>query len=324
MIGPLANPVRGYSRLRPERLFLARRSSTECGIALGIIVLTLCGFNATGRAGIIVAGTEQAHIDFAADPVFQSVGSVAGWDGAVWRMVGTGVLVDKQWVMLTGHQLTTAGYSTYRFSLGHDLFQPNTGRSVADAYYVNGTSGGNLFSPDFALLHLADPITTATPATVYGGNSLRPGTRVVFSGFGRLGYFPAGELPFDGLQRAGENIVTQVGPTSGMSGDRFGWDYGPAYRTASLPLEMNGSSFDSGSGTFAFIDDKWQLVGILAQVAPLTDTFAIRPAAYADWTTQIMHVPEPSNIVLTLTGAGLFFLVQRYSKRHNRYAGGFM
>ncbi len=72
-------------------------------------------------------GNEAAHIAFAADPIFQSVGSVAGWDGANWRLVGTGVLFRPDWVMLTGHELTTIGYTKYRFSLGNDLFQPIRG-----------------------------------------------------------------------------------------------------------------------------------------------------------------------------------------------------
>lgn len=285
------------------------------GLALACVFAALCGFSVQGRAGIIVPGTEQAHIDFASDPIFQSVGSVAGWDGSVWRLVGSGVLIDEQWVMLTGHELTTFGYSTYRFSLGSDLYQPNTGRSVADAYYVNG-SGGNFFNPDLGLLHLSDPITSVTPATVYQGNDLTVGTHVVFAGYGLPGYFPTGELPFDGLKRGGENIINDVGPNSGMAADRFAWDFGPAYGTASLPLEMNGSNFDSGSGTFAFIDNQWQLVGIVAQGAPLTDTVAVRPVAYSPWTNEIMGVPEPSSFVLALTGAaGGWMLIRRRNRR---------
>lgn len=284
------------------------------GIALAAILAALCGFSVKSRAGVIVPGTEAAHIAFAADPIFQSVGSVAGWDGANWRLVGTGVLIDTDWVMLTGHELTTFGYTTYRFSLGNDLFQPNTGRSVADAYYVAG-SGGNFFNPDLGLMHLSDPITSVAPAVIYDGDGLTVGTRVVMAGYGLPAYFPTGELAFDGKKRGGENIIDEIGPNAGMAADRFGWDFGPAYGTPSQPLEMSGSNFDSGSGTFAFIDGKWQLVGIVAQGAPLRYTVAVRPSAYTPWTNEIMGVPEPSSFLLALTGAAGIWIVTRISKR---------
>lgn len=284
------------------------------GLALVIVFAALCGFSNQGRAGIIIPGNEQAHIDYAYDPIFQSVGSVAGWDGTNWRLVGSGVLIEESWVMLTGHQLTTFGYSTYRFSLGNDLFQPHNGRSVAEEYFIAG-SGGNLFSPDLALLRLADPITTVTPAVIYQGSGLTEGMHVAFAGYGLPGYYPSGELPFDGLKRAGENIIVDVGPTAGMSADRFKWDFGPANGTPSLALEMNGSNFDSGGGVFANIEDQWQLVGIVTGGVPLRSTFAVQPIAYSAWTSQVMSVPEPSSLILGLSGiVGLWILRYRMRK----------
>lgn len=292
-----------------NRLVILKR-----GIALAVVLAALCGFSVKSRAGVIVPGTEAAHIAFAADPIFQSVGSVAGWDGANWRLVGTGVLIDQDWVMLTGHELTTFGYTTYRFSLGNDLFQPNTGRSVADAYYVAG-SGGNFFNPDLGLMHLSDPITSVTPAVIYHGDDLTVGTRVVFAGYGLPAYFPTGELAFDGKKRGGENLIENIGPTSFLAADRIEWDFGPATGTSSLPLEMSASNFDSGSGTFAFIDGQWQLVGIVAQGAPLRSTVAVRPSAYSAWTNEIIGVPEPSSFLLALTGAAGAWMVARFRGR---------
>lgn len=280
------------------------------GLALAVVFAVLCGFNVQSRAGIIIPGNEQAHIDYAYDPIFQAVGSVAGWDGTNWRLVGSGVLIDESWVMLTGHQVTR-GYEAYRFSLGNDLFQPHNGRSIAEAYYYNG-SGGNLFSPDLALLKLQESITSVTPAVIYQGNDLAVGMHIAFAGYGLPGYYPTGELAFDGLKRAGENIISEVGPNAGMSADRFKWDFGPANGTPSLSLEMNGSNYHSGGGVFANIDDQWQLVGIMTQVVPMRSTFAIRPDAYSIWTNQVMSVPEPSSLVLAMTGvAGIWMILRR-------------
>lgn len=208
------------------------RSRTVRGVSLAVVLAALCGFSKQGQAGIIVPGTEQAHIDFAADPVFAPVGWVSGWDGAAWRTVGSGTLVKSDKVLLSGHQLTTFGYTQFRFSLGPSVFLPNTGRSVASSYDVLG-SGGNLFTPDLGVLTLAAPITSVTPATVFMDGDLAEGMRVTWAGYGVPSYFPSGDLAFDGLKRGGENLISSLGPT-----DRFRFDFGPAYGTTSLPLEM--------------------------------------------------------------------------------------
>lgn len=292
-----------------SRFLVFKRGIALAVIRFAFVAAALCGFSVQGRAGVIVPGTEQAHINFAADPIFQSVGWVSGFDGTQWFTVGTGVLIEDDWVMLTGHELTTFGYTTYRFSLGPSVFLPNTGRSVASAYYVAG-SGGTLFSPDLALMHLSTPLS-GKKAKVYDGDDLSVGTRVVMAGYGRPAYFPSGELAFDGIKRAGENIIKEIGPNAALGADRFLWDFGPAWGTPSLPLEMGGSNFDSGGGTFAFVDGQWQLVGIMDQRVGFTDTIALRPTAYREWTNQIMGVPEPSSFLLALMGvAGAWIFVR--------------
>lgn len=274
----------------------------------------LCGLSIQSRAGVMRTDVaSSAYQAFATDPIFQSVGSVAGWDGANWRLVGTGVLIEDDWVMLTGHELTTFGYTTYRFSLGNDLFQPNTGRSVARSYFVAG-SGGNVFNPDLGLMHLSDPITSVTPAVIYDGDHLTVGTRVVMAGYGLPAYFPTGELAFDGKKRAGENIIKEIGPNSALGADRILWDFGPAAGTPSLALELGASNFDSGSGAFAFLDGQWQLVGIVSQKVALRETIAVRPSEYAAWTNEIIGVPEPSSLLLAASGfAVLSFMLRRIS-----------
>lgn len=293
-----------------SRFVVFKRGIALAVIRFAFVAAALCGFTVQGRAGVMRTDVaSSAYQAFAADPIFQSVGSVAGWDGANWRLVGSGVLIDDDWVMLTGHQLDN-GFSSYRFSLGNDLFLPNTGRSVASSYYVAG-SGGTLFSPDLALMHLSTPLS-GKKAKVYDGDDLSVGMRVVMAGYGSPAYFPTGELAFDGKKRAGENIIKEIGPNAALGADRFLWDFGPAWGTPSLPLEMGGSGGDSGGGTFAFIDGQWQLVGIMDQRVGFTDTIALRPTAYREWTNQIMGVPEPSSLLLTLSGmAGAWMLFRR-------------
>lgn len=283
------------------------------GISLALTLVALCGFSKQGQAGIIVPGTEQAHIDFAADPVFAPVGWVSGWDGAAWRTVGSGTLVKSDKVLTAGHVLTTFGYTQFRFSLGPSVFLPNTGRSVASSYDILGI-GGNPFSPDLAVLSLENPILSATPATIYMGNDLNVGDRVIFADYGVLGYYPSGELPADGIKRAGENLIQFIGPSSFLGPDRITWDFGPAWGTPSLPLEQNGSNFSSGGGVFAYLEGSWQLAAVISGGAPLTDTLAVRPMMHMDFlqSTGVVSVPEPSTFMLVLTAVPFFVIAKRH------------
>ncbi len=294
------------------------RNVFQRGLALGVVAFSLCGMMASqGRAGIIVPGTEQAHIDFAADPVFAPVGWVSGWDGAAWRTVGSGTLVKSDKVLTAGHVLTTFGYTQFRFSLGPSVFLPNTGRSVASSYDILGI-GGNPVDPDLAVLTLENPITSATPASIYMGNDLQVGDRVIFADYGVLGYYPTGELPADGIKRAGENLIRFIGPDAVLGPDRITWDFGPAHGTPSLPLEQNGSNFSSGGGVFGFVDDNWQLVGVISGGVPLRDTLAVRPAIHSQWVSEVVGVPEPSTLLLTLSAVPFFAFYKWHKRLRNR------
>lgn len=288
------------------------RQFLKRGLALGVIIFSLCGMvTKQGLAGIIIPGNEQAHIDFAQDPVFDPVGRVEGFDGTVWRLLGTGTLVKDNKVLTAGHVLPTTGYTQFRFSLGSSAFLPNTGRAFVGSYDILGV-GGNPVDPDLAVLTLTDPITSVMPAKIYMGTDLSVGDRVIFADYGLLGYYPSGELPFDGLKRASENLIQFIGPRAALGADRITWDFGPAWGTPSLPLEGNGSNLSSGGGTFALIEDEWQLVGVISGGIPLRETLAVRPAIHAEWVHQMVGVPEPSTILLVLTAVPFFMLAKRH------------
>lgn len=290
------------------------RSCFKRGLVLGVVAFSLCGMlSSQGRAGIIVPGTEQAHIDFAADPVFAPVGRVEGFDGSVWRLLGTGTLVKDNKVLTAGHVPPATGYTQFRFSLGPSAFLPNTGRSFVSTVDILGI-GGNPVDPDLAVLTLTDPITSVAPATIYMGNDINVGDRVIFADYGVLGYYPSGELPADGIKRAGENLIRFIGPDAVLGPDRILWDFGPANGTPSLLLEQNGSNLSSGGGTFAFIEDEWQLVAVISGAVPLRQTLAVRPAVHADWTNQMVGVPEPSTFLLVLTSVPFFMLLKSYQR----------
>ena len=94
-------------------------------------------------------------------------------------------------------------------------------------------------------------------------------------------------------------------------------DFGPAWGTSTLPLEMQGSNGDSGGGWFADMGNNMQLIGLTAFGRGDNDnTGVIRPAVYKEWINQYVpsaSTPEPSSVVLLLTSVP--FALRRLRER---------
>lgn len=294
--------------MNPQRYCGQRSLVQRIGFAVLVVTFSLAACKAP--AGIIVAGTEQAHLDFANDPMFQSVGWVRGINGGSFA-AGSGVLIAPDWVLTVGHVVTRddmLGWTAMQFSFDN-AFNPNRVLHPADAWYAypgfvsdHGAGGAN----DIGLIHLADPITNVIPAKLYDGD-VPVGTHAYLSGYGVQGYTPPSHLlPFDGEQRAGENVVDGIGDDILGIGNQFlTLDWGPVFRTPSLPLEFGGSNFDSGGGVFANMNGQVQLIALMAFVnGDFYSTGAIRPAVYLPWIhSYVTSVPEPSAALLLLTAA---------------------
>jgi len=277
------------------------------------LLVLLCGVVSSAQAGIIEVGTEQGHIDYAADPIFQAAGWLAGYNADGGFFAGSAVLIAPDWVLTAGHVVDNpnlADYTSMKFSLSSSVYTQPPNYVAADAWYVLGADT-SLFGADIALVHLAESITSVTPANLYTGSALPSGTHIDFAGYGVPGYYPTGYLAFDGIKRGGENLIDIVGNGVGFGTQYFTFDFGPADGTTSLALEMGGTSFDSGSPVFAFVDGQPQLIGINVRVSGLVDTFAIRPEAYSDWINQTTSVPEPSTLVLMLCGTSALWLASQ-------------
>lgn len=163
-----------------------------------------------------------------------------------------------------------------------------------------GDSGG-------ALIHLSVPIVGVTPAIVYSGE-VEVGTHAYWSGYGLRGYYPSGETNISGFKMGGENIIDRIGwPLLGIQEQYMMADFGSAWGTPTLPLEMGGTNGDSGSGWFADINGQVQLIGLATLGrGQFSNTGVIRPAVYQDWIQSfVTPVPEPSTVALMISSLPL-------------------
>ncbi len=260
---------------------------------------------------------------FANDRMFDSVGWLRGIndddDGFV---AGSAVLIDPYWVLTATHVTLWTGndrsFSELSFSLSRSIFDDDPNFVDAGEWFT--FPGYNSFpgrGNDIALVRLVDPIFDVIPAERYRGTD-ELGMRVNTVGYGNPGVWP-NERPFDGVQRAGENIVDCFGCLAAVNNNYIlaEFDDGLDRLRPALPLEWAGSNVDSGGGWFADVDGNMQLVGISAFVRGNSNTTgASRVSLYNDWIDETIatnSVPEPSSLVMFAFGS-LGLLLRRGRK----------
>lgn len=275
-----------------------------------LLVLILLAFPSAARAAIYEtqAALEQGQ-NLALDPMFDSVGYVSSFDDLGEFFRGSGVLIDPHWVLTAGHNLIKQGtgitpQDAVGFSLNQSWFDVPTNVIMSDAFYVfpgytaDASPGTNT---DIGLMHLVDPIFDVLPAERFRGTD-EPGKHVYAAGYGDPGVWPnIGD--FDGLKRAGENVVDCFGCLAAVDAQYMLADFGPDWFTPVLPMEWQSSPGDSGGAWLAELDGRMQLVGINTFTRGNNNlSGAIRVSLYNDWIDETMalhtEVPEPSTFVM--------------------------
>jgi len=274
-------------------------------ISYFVVAIAILASASPAKAGIIVAGTEQDHLTMATDPMFQSVGWLRGVNSSGGFIAGSGVLISPEWILTAAHVVDN-GWDSVAFSL--DAYAGDPGRTLhaTDGIYMYPgfvSDGGAGTNNDIALVHLSVPILGIVPADIYLGD-VPLGTHAYWSGYGKLGYYPSGETNNAGYKRGGENVIDRIGwSLLGIQEQYLLADFGPAWGTETLPLEMGGSNGDSGSGWFADINGHLQLIGLATFIrGDFDNTGIIRPAMYSSWINEVTgtSVPEPSSALMML------------------------
>jgi secreted trypsin-like serine protease len=252
------------------------RPSKGCAMrnkVLTILGAALAGMTLAAPAGALVIrdGTADSLYTNLANS-YSSVGQVYGTDSQ-GAYAASGVLIAPNWVLTAGH--VTSGATSLEFFLdGGGTNFTRVGGISANQWYSYPKWNGNLsLGYDIGLFHLSTSEScvsggTCAVAQRYTGTSElnQVGTEV---GFGMTGTGSTGATTFDGLKRAGENMVDAVYRTSGQTSRILLADFDSGLSSdnnfgskSPRALESLIAPGDSGGGLFENIGGINFLVGI--------------------------------------------------------------
>jgi hypothetical protein len=288
---------------RPERI---RRNRVRAVVVSCAMVLSLFFASTPAQAGLFnTTEALNASDEYAADPMFDSVGFMYYNNGSFWDRGGSGVLIAPDWVITAGHNLLIDGsISQLRFYTGLDLFSGNYQYTAADSWYVypgyvdNAIPGTNV---DLALVHLSTPITDIAPAVLFSGQD-QSGTLMYMAGYGVPGTRDSGVQTFDAVKRAGSNFADF---DTAFAQDQY-WvsSFSTLGSSDVQALEWQSTPGDSGGGWFATIGGTTYLVGINCFEAEYYSySGALRVSPYDEWISSTTQVPEPGTLLMFASGS---------------------
>ncbi|MBI3709862.1 MAG: trypsin-like serine protease [Proteobacteria bacterium] len=240
---------------------------------LTILGAALAGMTLAAPAGALVIrdGTADSLYTNLANS-YSSVGQIYGTDSQ-GAFAASGVLIAPGWVLTAGHVTSGATSLTFFLDSGGTNFTRSGGVS-ASQWYSNPRWNGNLsLGYDIGLIHLGTSEScvsggTCAVAQRYTGTSELGGVGTEV-GFGMTGTGSTGATIWDGLKRAGQNMVDATYRTPGQTSRILLADFDSNLASDNnfgskdpLGLESLIAPGDSGGGLFENIGGINFLVGI--------------------------------------------------------------
>jgi len=298
---------------------LARRrraASALAGLPLLLAVFALCP-GPTAHAVVMHDNVPSSEYEaLAAQAQYAPSGYLNCLNNGVYEPAGSGVLIDAGdqtgfWVLTAGHVILNSGtepFAGFQFGLGSNQFDDPRPLVAADVWFpFPGYSDADPWgtTPDLGLVHLSSAVNDVPAATRFRGTD-QAGTLLTRVGHGKPGTPELGLLPYDGVERATDNIGFRFGVPGIAITDywttRFdgpGWPY---YQH----LGGHASPGDSGGASYATIAGQDYLVGITSfrrgDYSYGDSSYALRVSLYNDWIDQTIanYTPEPTSFLLLL------------------------
>ncbi len=266
-------------------------------------------------AAVAKVGTIRHDVDDAVyvnlGATFANVGQVAFSD-AEGDWLGSGTLIAPQWVLTAGHVVERA--TAWNFTIGG-----NTYTAAPDSLVPHPQWDGDLFGGyDIGLARLDAPVTGVIPAVRYTG-SAELGQVGTAAGFGKTGTGQTGATTYDGIKRAGQNVIDdfhEPGQRILLSDfDSGEWLDNTLWSGSAVPRDLEYLIAPGDSGGGLFVPDPggagWLLAGVhsfvmAGDLTPDSDYGDIsghtRVSVFNDWIDAVTEatIPEPFSASMVL------------------------
>jgi hypothetical protein len=263
---------------------------------------------------------DSQYTTFGNNAAFAGVGSVFATNNGSSGASGTGTLISSRWMLTAAH--VTSGFNQVQFTVGG-----NTYTSTNIFYTPTAWSLTNGF--DLALVQFTTDVVGVAPIALY--NNTDELSKVgVGVGFGTTGTGTTGGTTFDGLKRAGRNVIDGFANFGGGPNDKIliaDFDSGSSADNFSgtatqQDLEFGVDSGDSGGALLIQDGSTFKLAGVTsfkASVDGLNNqdygdiSGWVRVSQHLNWIETTSGVPEPA----TMTVLALAALAKRRKAKKN-------
>jgi secreted trypsin-like serine protease len=216
-------------------------------------------------SGIVIRDDvpDSEYQALAAQSQFAAAGRMIFNTGSGNFFGGSATLIAPGWVLTAAHVADNQPASAWRFDLGSSASRV----SVAEVF-IHPDWGGDdqiVNGSDFALMRLASPITSVTPASISRRPSPAPGTDIVHVGFGGTG---TGTTGFTSSSPVVKRAATNVLEATDFFTPFFHYcDFDNPANGGATPLEGQLAPGDSGGPIFANFGGSWEILGVHSFIA---------------------------------------------------------